>query len=120
MGQQHSHFRTDSRTAAGPGAGTGSLMLGVLSGAVLGAAGLGWWLLSEAERRRRQRPFAAVLSGESLRPFADAASPASAPPQPLRMPESASREPALQERVQQLNQAIDEVRRQLEALQPQP
>jgi len=112
MGQQHSDFRTDGRT----GAGTGSLMLGLLSGAVLGAAGLGWWLLSEAERRR-QRPFAAVLSGDSPRPFA---STSSDPPQPLRMPESAAREPALQERVQQLNQAIDEVRRQLEALQPQP
>ena len=32
----------------------GSSSLSVLAGAVIGAAGLAWWLLAEAERRRHQ------------------------------------------------------------------
>ncbi|MEY3767408.1 MAG: hypothetical protein RLZZ11_478, partial [Cyanobacteriota bacterium] len=35
---------------------SGSSSLGtLLAGALIGAAGLGWWLLSEAERRRNDR-----------------------------------------------------------------
>ena len=35
---------------------SGSSSLGtLLAGALIGAAGLGWWLLSEAERRRGQQ-----------------------------------------------------------------
>ena len=95
---------------------TGSgLLLSALGGAVVGAAGLGWWLLSEADRRRRQRPFQTLLRADEQRPLFT---------EPLAMPQRlrsrGAAEPALQERVQQLNQAIDEVRRQLEALQPQP
>ena len=114
-------FRDDPRLQRWSGGGSGaSLVLGVLSGAVLGAAGLGWWLLSEAERRRRhQRPHPALLSGEGRQPLA-AAERTPQLSQRLRVPRTADSEPALQERVQQLNQAIDEVRRQLEALQPQP
>lgn len=90
-------------------------MLGVLGGAVLGALGLGWWLLNESDRRRRQRPFQAMFSTPAQQPLIT--EPLIASPQRLKTPMA---EPALQERVQQLNQAIDEVRRQLEALQPQP
>ena len=36
-----------------PGSSGGSLLLTAMAGAVLGAAGLAWWLVSEADRRRR-------------------------------------------------------------------
>lgn len=113
------HSRADHRDAVRSGGSSGgSLVLGVLGGAVLGAMGLGWWLLSEADRRRRQRPYQAALSPDPRRPLIqDTLTPVA---QRLRMPRTVLAEPALQERVQQLNQAIDEVRRQLEALQPQP
>lgn len=108
--------RSDHRgESSGSGAG---LVLGVLGGAVLGAVGLGWWLLSEADRRRRQRPFQALHSQESAQPWVE--EPFRPAVQRSRAPRSAIAEPVLQERVQQLNQAIDEVRRQLEALQPLP
>ncbi|MFM7269278.1 MAG: hypothetical protein ACKOZT_11980 [Cyanobium sp.] len=108
--------RLQSRAAGGSSA---SLVLGVLSGAVLGAAGLGWWLFAEADRRRRLRPQPSLHSGEGRQPLS-AAEKIPQLSQRLRLPRPAESEPALQERVQQLNQAIDEVRRQLEALQPQP
>ena len=71
--------------------------LSVLAGAVIGAAGLAWWLLAEAERRRHNgRPTratriaaATVVSGS---------------------------ERELHDRVHELNQAIDDVRRQLETM----
>ena len=93
---------------------SGSGSLGTLvAGAVIGAAGLAWWLLSEAERRqqrsRQERNLrlsrlsgpddgALDLQHDGLRP---------------------GREIDLQDKVQQLNQAIDDVRRQLEGLTPQ-
>lgn len=71
--------------------------LSVLAGAVIGAAGLAWWLLAEAERRRHNgRPTratgiaaASVVSGS---------------------------ERDLHDRVHELNKAIDDVRRQLETM----
>jgi len=94
------------------------LLLSALGGAVLGAAGLGWWLLSEADRRRQSR-LSQPLRLRAPRPqsvptdhqgrAAFQATPAGTPVDPL-----------LQERVQQLNKAIDAVRRQLEQLQPLP
>jgi hypothetical protein len=96
----------------------GSLLLTALGGAVLGAAGLGWWLLSEADRRRQVRPLAPLRLGQALRPVVPesvAFSPSRS--QPVGNANGDSR---LQERVRQLNQAIDEVRRQLEQLQPLP
>lgn len=113
-------FRDDPRLhSRSSGGSSASLVLGVLSGAVLGAAGLGWWLFAEADRRRRQRPQPSLASSEGPQPLA-AAERIPQLSQRLRLPRPAESEPALQERVQQLNQAIDEVRRQLEALQPQP
>jgi hypothetical protein len=93
-------------------------LLSVLSGAVLGAAGLGWWLLSEADRRRQSR----LPQPLRLRAPRQPATPADLKPQAAFQPTPAatSVDPLLQERVQQLNKAIDEVRRQLEQLQPLP
>ena len=100
------------------GGSASSLVLGLLGGSVLGAVGLGWWLLSEADRRRRQRSLPTALSAGEARPVR-VDGPVELP-QRLRNGRQESDGPALQERVQQLNQAIDEVRRQLEALQPLP
>lgn len=76
---------------------SGSSSLSVLAGAVIGAAGLAWWLLAEAERRRQQ--------GRPARAAGIAASPA-----------VAATDRDLHDRVHELNQAIDDVRRQLETM----
>ncbi|MBD2423198.1 hypothetical protein [Cyanobium sp. FACHB-13342] len=84
--------------------GNGSA-LSVLAGAVIGAAGLAWWLLSEAERRRL----------EADRPRRQRSIP---------LQDAVAAEPYterdLHDRVHELNQAIDDVRRQLETMNPQP
>ena len=101
-----------------PASSVSSLLLSALGGAVLGAAGLGWWLLREADRRRQSRfpqPLrlrsprqpATPLDLQGRAEFQSTSAPVSVDPQ-------------LQERVLQLNKAIDEVRRQLEQLQPMP
>jgi hypothetical protein len=88
-------------------AGSGVVLSSALAGAVLGAAGLTWWLLSTAERRREAR--------RQLDQLRQAALPA------LRMGQGGNGSTAgdthLHDRVQQLNAAIDDVRRQLEHLQ---
>ena len=101
-----------------PASSGSGLLLSALGGAVLGAAGLGWWLLTEADRRRQSsRPQPLRLKAPRQPTVKIDARPRSEL-QPT--PASASVDPLLQERVQQLNKAIDEVRRQLEQLQPLP
>ena len=94
-----------------------TLLLGVVVGAIAGASGLAWWLLKETERRRqlsraseRKITRDLALNGDNKVPFAAHTSQANANAADLESP--------FQDRVQQLNQAIDEVRRQLEQLQP--
>lgn len=82
-----------------------AVVLSAMAGAVLGAAGLAWWLLSEADRRR-QTPRRAPDAGHSGHGYAMPDAPA---PRPLP-------ERDLHDKVHQLNQAIDDVRRQLETL----
>jgi hypothetical protein len=94
------------------------LLLSALGGAVLGAAGLGWWLLNEADRRRQSRLPQPLRLRAPRQPAAAAEHRSRAAFQPTSA--ASSVEPLLQERVQQLNKAIDEVRRQLEQLQPLP
>ncbi len=92
------------------GVGSSALLLGTMAGAVLGAAGLGWYLWARAEERRTgRRPFP-LLTRERLDALAEG----------LAEPLAHRRDKELQQKVHQLNQAIDEVRRQLEQLQPQP
>ncbi len=89
--------------------GGSTVMASALAGAVVGAAGLAWWLLSTAERRRQARHHLQQLRQAGLpglRPHAQGES----------LPVSDAQ---LHDRVQQLNVAIDEVRRQLEQLQTQ-
>jgi hypothetical protein len=86
-----------------------SFLATTLAGAVLGAAGLAWWLFSEAERRQQQQRQErglrlSRLQGSELEEL---------DPRNLQSPVGES---DLQDKVQQLNQAIDDVRRQLESL----
>jgi hypothetical protein len=99
-----------------PQANGSTLILGVVVGAMAGASGLAWWFLKETERRRQlqsvlQRTTRAelALNSASTTPFDHPRINHGA--QPLQQ------DSPFQDRVQQLNQAIDEVRRQLEQLQ---
>jgi hypothetical protein len=90
----------------------GSSLGTLLAGALIGAAGLGWWLLSEAERRRdQQRTQRSLrinrLSWSDDEPIGSSASERSRP------------DTELQDKVHELNQAIEDVRRQLESLSTQ-
>ncbi len=89
----------------GHGNAGGGSALSVVAGAVIGAAGLAWWLLSEAERRRQQ--------GSS-------APRARVTPSTASTLAGESGERDLHDRVHELNQAIDDVRRQLETMNTQP
>ena len=79
-----------------------------VSGAVLGAAGLGWWLLSEADRRRRLRNQRSMLYAPRMQDGSEAISISDRP--------TVEAEGHLEARVEQLNAAIADVRRQLEDL----
>lgn len=88
------------------------ILTSTILGALAGAGGLAWWLWRQsqhrqlAERERRLLRLSRFQGG--------AGSEAGA------QPEAGTSGEALPERVQQLNQAIEDVRRQLEALQAQP
>ncbi len=86
------------------------ILASAVAGAVIGAAGLAWWLLAEADRRRlaqRQRRSLTLsrLQGGS-REGDDGVQ------RPLL-------ERQLQHKVNELNRAIEDVRRQLETLSPE-
>ena len=110
------------RSSSGGGSAPGSsLVLSVMAGAVLGAAGLAWWLLSESDRRRQALRQLRMLRLSRLQGGTEKLQGN----EPLRasLVHGASSRPAdgrLQDRVQQLNQQIDEVRRQLEQMQTLP
>jgi TolA-binding protein len=85
-----------------------ALLLSAAAGALLGAAGLAWWLLSEAERRRLQQRQQRLLHLSRLQDGTEIHE-AGARQQPEQQRD-------LHDKVHELNQAIDEVRRQLEAM----
>ncbi|MBM5800665.1 MAG: hypothetical protein FJ077_07460 [Cyanobacteria bacterium K_DeepCast_35m_m2_023] len=89
----------------------GSTLVTAMAGAVLGAAGLAWWLLSEAERRRLNPRQQRALRLSRLQEVAD-------PDDGVETGSShaAPRDNELHDKVHELNQAIDDVRRQLESL----
>ena len=91
----------------------GSSSLGtLLAGALIGAAGLGWWLLSEAERRRDQQRTNRSLRINRLSWNDDDPIGSASSGRPIADTE-------LQDKVHELNQAIEDVRRQLESLSTQ-
>ena len=81
--------------------GASGSMLSLLACAALGAAGLGWWLLAEAEQRRQGKRQARRQGPNP-------------PLQPAALEAPPDRE--LHDRVHELNQAIEDVRRQLETM----
>ena len=81
----------------------------LISGAVLGAAGLAWWLLSEAEKRQETRKQKAMLYAPRIQDGSEATELSS---NSLRNPSNEQ----LEHRVEQLNSAIADVRKQLEEL----
>ena len=87
---------------------TGTLS-SLISGAVLGAAGLAWWLFSEAERRQQTRKQRAMLYAPRIQDGSEAFEATS----PSLQKESSEQ---LEQRVEQLNAAIADVRKQLEEL----
>ena len=99
-------------TAASAAAGDSSaLLISALAGAVLGAAGLGWWLLSKADQRRGSMRQQRVLRLSRLQESGGAVEGL---PAPASLTASNDRE--LHQKVHQLNEAIEDVRRQLESL----
>ena len=85
---------------------TGSLS-SLISGAVLGAAGLAWWLFSEAERRQQTRKQRAMLYAPRIQDGSEAF-------ETTNSKQESSEQ--LEQRVEQLNTAIADVRKQLEDL----
>ena len=91
---------------------TGSSSLASLvSGAVIGAAGLAWWLFSAAERRQKTRKQRAMLYAPRIQDGSEAEAIDTSGP--ARENQSSDQ---LEQRVEQLNAAIADVRRQLEDL----
>ncbi len=78
----------------------------LISGAVLGAAGLAWWLLSEADRRQRDKRQRSMLYAPRMQDGSEAFEPE----------QTSGEDGLLEHRVEQLNAAIADVRRQLEDL----
>ena len=80
----------------------------LLSGAVLGAAGLALWLFSEAERRQQTRKQKAMLYAPRIQDGSEAFENLSAT--------NDNKNENLEDRVEKLNAAIADVRKQLEDL----
>ncbi len=88
---------------------TGSLS-SLISGAIIGAAGLAWWLFSEAEKRQQTKKHRAMLYAPRMQDGSEAHEAS----QTSSKQEISSDQ--LEERVEQLNAAIADVRKQLEDL----
>ena len=83
-----------------------SLLLSALTGAAVGAAGLTWWLLSRAERRQALGDQFKRLGLNGVQENGSAQSSQSSPEN-------------LEQKVNRLNLAIEDVRRQLESMAPE-
>ena len=83
---------------------TSGTLFTLLSGALIGAAGVGWWLLTEAERRQRIKRQRSMLYAPRMQDGSEA----------FEANQYADRDDQLEHRVEQLNSAISDVRRQLE------
>ncbi len=89
---------------------SGASSLGsLISGAVLGAAGLAWWLFAEAERRQQTRKQKAMLYAPRIQDGSEAFESSF-----KSNVEQTSEN--LEDRVEKLNAAIADVRKQLENL----
>lgn len=99
---------TQRQSAAPAGA---PILTSTILGALAGAGSLAWWLWRQSKRRQlaeRERVLRRLSHYQGGVPEAGGEA---------ELPDQAE---ALPEKVQQLNQAIEEVRRQLEAMQAEP
>jgi uncharacterized membrane protein YccC len=100
---------TQRQSAAPAGA---PILTSTLIGALAGAGGLAWWLWRQSQRRQLAERERRLVRLSRFQGGAISESGV--------QPEATAKGNALPERVHQLNQAIEEVRRQLEALEAQP
>jgi len=83
-------------------------LLSLISGAFIGAAGLAWWLISEADKRKETKKQRAMMYSSRIQDGSEA----------IDSNERINnfQGEKLEEKVEQLNSAIADVRRQLEEL----
>ena len=82
--------------------------LSLISGAFIGAAGLAWWLISEADKRKETKKQKAMMYSSRIQDGSEAID------ENENMNEIKGDK--LEQKVEQLNSAIADVRRQLEEL----
>ena len=83
-------------------------LLSLISGAFIGAAGLAWWLISEADRRKEEKKQKAMMYSSRIQDGSEAIDAN----KNLNEVEGEN----LEKKVEQLNSAIADVRKQLEEL----
>jgi len=83
-------------------------LLSLISGAFIGAAGLAWWLISEADKRKETKKQRAMMYSSRIQDGSEAID--------LNEKINTAQGEKLEEKVEQLNSAIADVRRQLEEL----
>ena len=82
--------------------------LSLISGAFIGAAGLAWWLISEADKRKEEKIQKAMMYSSRIQDGSEAIDTN----ENINEVEGEN----LEQKVEQLNSAIADVRRQLEEL----
>ena len=82
--------------------------LSLITGAFIGAAGLAFWLVSEADKRREEKKQKAMMYSSRIQDGSEAIDPKE------NINEFEGEK--LEQKVEQLNSAIADVRRQLEEL----
>ena len=83
-------------------------LLSLISGAFLGAAGLAWWLISEADKRKETKKQKAMMYSSRIQDGSEATE--------INDNVNSIKGDKLEQKVEQLNSAIADVRRQLEEL----
>ena len=83
--------------------------LSLISGAFIGAAGLAWWLISEADKRKETKKQKAMMYSSRIQDGSEAFDSD-------KKNNKAKTDDKLEEKVEQLNSAIADVRRQLEEM----
>ena len=83
-------------------------LLSLISGAFIGAAGLAWWLISEADKRKETKKQRAMMYSSRIQDGSEAID--------TNEEINTIKGEKLEEKVEQLNSAIADVRRQLEEL----
>ena len=82
-------------------------LLSLISGAFIGAAGLAWWLISEADKRKEEKKQKAMMYSSRIQDGSEA----------IDSNKNINVEgEKLEKKVEQLNSAIADVRKQLEEL----